>query len=59
MQAERERSEDEGAYEAAVFDSFWRKEFEAVAEAFPLPFVVRFLMGFPPQRNILRLDPQQ
>ena len=28
-----ERSEDEGAYEAAVFDSFWRKEFEAVAEA--------------------------
>ncbi|MFL2526595.1 MAG: hypothetical protein ACJ0Q3_03810 [Candidatus Azotimanducaceae bacterium] len=35
------------------------REFEAVAEAFPLPFVVRFLMGFPPQRNILRLDPQQ
>ena len=33
MQAELERSEDEGAYEAAVFDSFWRKEFEAVAEA--------------------------
>ena len=33
MQAELERSEDEGAYEAAVFDSFWRSEFEAVAEA--------------------------
>ena len=34
------------------------REFQSVAEAFPLPFVVRFLMGFPPQRNILRLDPQ-
>ena len=33
------------------------QEFHAVSEAFPLPFVVRFLMGFPPQRNILRLDP--
>ncbi len=33
------------------------QEFGAVAKAFPLPFVVRFLMGFPPQRNILRLDP--
>ena len=27
------------------------------AHAFPLPFVARFLFGFPPQRNILRLDP--
>ena len=34
------------------------REFQSVSEAFPLPFVVRFLMGFPPQRNILRLDPQ-
>ena len=34
------------------------QEFQSVSEAFPLPFVVRFLMGFPPQRNILRLDPQ-
>ena len=34
------------------------REFQSVAEAFPLPLVVRFLMGFPPQRNILRLDPR-
>ena len=34
------------------------REFQSVSEAFPLPFVVRFLMGFPPQRNILRLDPR-
>ena len=33
------------------------QEFASVAEAFPLPFVARFLFGFPPQRNILRLDP--
>ena len=33
------------------------KEFDSVAEAFPLPFPVRFLMGFPPKRDILRLDP--
>ena len=33
------------------------QEFGAVSKAFPLPFVIRFLMGFPPQRNILRLDP--
>ena len=32
------------------------QEFGAVSKAFPLPFVIRFLMGFPPQRNILRLD---
>ena len=34
------------------------QEFQAVVEAFPLPFFARFLFGFPPQRNILRLDPQ-
>lgn len=32
-------------------------EFERVDEAVPLGFVVRFLMGFPPERDILRLDP--
>jgi hypothetical protein len=32
-------------------------EFERVAAEFPLPFVVRFLMGFPPERDIVRLDP--
>lgn len=32
-------------------------EHTAVSERFPLPFLVRFLMGFPPERDILRLDP--
>ena len=33
------------------------EEFDRVAAAYPLPFFVRFLMGFPPEREILRLDP--
>ena len=33
------------------------QEFEEVAAAYKLPIQVRFLMGFPPPRNILRLDP--
>ncbi len=32
-------------------------EFERVAAEFPLPLPIRFLMGFPPPREILRLDP--
>ncbi len=32
-------------------------EFDRVAAEVPLPFTVRFVMGFPPERNILRLDP--
>jgi len=32
-------------------------EFEQVAKDFQLGFLVRFLMGFPPPRDILRLDP--
>ena len=32
-------------------------EFERVAAEFPIPLPVRFLMGFPPPRDILRLDP--
>ena len=32
-------------------------EFERVAADHPLPLPVRFLMGFPPPRDILRLDP--
>ena len=32
------------------------EEFEQVATKHPLPFVVRFLMGFPPPRDILRMD---
>jgi len=33
------------------------EEFERVADRFPIPLRVRFLMGFPPPRGILRLDP--
>ena len=33
------------------------EEFERVDAAVPLGFGVRFLMGFPPERDILRLDP--
>ena len=32
-------------------------EFDRVATEHPLTFPVLFLMGFPPQRDILRLDP--
>jgi len=32
-------------------------EFDRIAAEFPLPFLVRFLMGFPPERDIVRLDP--
>jgi len=32
------------------------EEFERVAKDHPLPLPVRFLMGFPPPREILRLD---
>ena len=33
------------------------EEFERVAAEHPLPLPIRFLMGFPPAREILRLDP--
>lgn len=33
------------------------EEFERVAARFPIPLRARFLMGFPPPRDILRLDP--
>ena len=33
------------------------EEFERVAAEHPLPLPIRFLMGFPPPRDILRLDP--
>ena len=33
------------------------QEFDRVAEAFYLSLPVRFAMGFPPKRDILRLDP--
>lgn len=33
------------------------EEFDRVVSEHPLPFPVLFLMGFPPERDILRLDP--
>jgi hypothetical protein len=33
------------------------EEFERIDAEFPLGFVVNFLMGFPPERDIVRLDP--
>jgi hypothetical protein len=33
------------------------EENERVAEKYPLGLVTRFLMGFPPPRDVLRLDP--
>lgn len=33
------------------------EEFDAIATAYKIPFVARLLMGFPPPRDILRLDP--
>ena len=32
-------------------------EFDGVAAEYQLPLVARFLMGFPPERDIVRLDP--
>ena len=32
-------------------------EFEMVARGFPLPLPAKIMMGFPPKRQILRLDP--
>ena len=33
------------------------EEYERVVAEYPIPLTARFLMGFPPSRNILRLDP--
>ena len=33
-------------------------EFKMVALGFPLPLPAKFMMGFPPKRQILRLDPR-
>jgi len=33
------------------------EEFDFVAERFPIPFTVWMMMGFPPEREVLRLDP--
>jgi hypothetical protein len=52
------RAEIDGVVADYVAVSVEGEEFEQVAEEFPLPFVARFLMGFPPPRDILRLDPK-
>ena len=49
-----ERDGDVADYFAVAVDG---EEFERVAAGFPLSFPVRFVMGFPPKRDILRLDP--
>lgn len=43
-----------GNYRAVPIEG---EEFERVAARFPIPLRARFLMGFPPPRDILRLDP--
>ena len=51
------RVEIDGAsaeYVAAVVTG---DEFDRIAAEFPLPLFMRFLMGFPPERDLVRLDP--
>lgn len=47
-------NDSEGSYIAVPISG---AEFDQVAAEHPLQFPVRFLMGFPPPRDILRLDP--
>ena len=51
------RGEIQGNTEDYIAVPVEGEEFELVAAGFPLPFSARFLMGFPPPRQILRLDP--
>lgn len=41
-------------YDAVVIKG---EEFDQVDATYPMPLPVLFLMGFPPERDILRLDP--
>lgn len=52
------RVEIDGIVTDAIASPVAGEEFERVAAEYPLPFTVRFLMGFPPEREILRLDPR-
>lgn len=52
------RVEIDGVDEEYVAVPVEGEEFDRVAEKFPLPLPIRILMGFPPQREILRLDPK-
>lgn len=51
------RVEVDGATRDYVAVPVTGAEFERVDEAVPLGFRVRLFMGFPPERDILRLDP--
>ncbi len=51
------RVEIDGAESDYVAVPVKGEEFERVAAEHPLPLPIRFLMGFPPPREILRLDP--
>jgi hypothetical protein len=51
------RVEIDGAAADYVAAAVEGEEFERVATEHPLPLPIRFLMGFPPPREILRLDP--
>ncbi len=51
------RVEIDGAVADYVAVPVKREEFERVAAEHPVPLPIRFLMGFPPPREILRLDP--
>ena len=49
-------AELDGIAERYVAVQIHGKEFDQVSEEHPLPLPVMFLMGFPPEREILRLD---
>ena len=49
-------AELDGVAERYVAVQIQGKEFDQVSEEHPLPLPVMFLMGFPPEREILRLD---
>ena len=51
------RVEIDGAAADYVAVPVGGEEFERVAAEHPLPLPIRFLMGFPPPREILRLGP--
>ena len=50
------RVEIDGAITQRIAVPVVDEEFDAVAAAYRIPLGVRFLMGFPPPRDILRLD---
>ena len=51
------KGEIDGEVKDYVAVSVEGDEFEMVARGFPLPLPAKIMMGFPPKRQILRLDP--